>query len=70
MIWKMDDKWIKGFADSVGFRQNKGEKTVEEKNKDFYIYLSYFKLCLKENGRIDATLKRKEFKEFKERNFP
>lgn len=70
MIWKMDDDWIKDFAFSVVFKQNKGEKTVEEKKEDFYIYLSYFKFCLEENGRIDATSKRKEFKRFKERNFP
>jgi hypothetical protein len=46
MIWRMDDNRIRGLANSVVFWQNKGEKTVEEKNKDFYIYLSYFKFCL------------------------
>ncbi len=46
MIWRMDDNRIRGLANSVVFWQKKGEKTVEEKNKDFYIYLSYFKFCL------------------------
>jgi hypothetical protein len=41
---------------------------VEEKKREFHMYLSYFKYCLSRDG-IAATLKRKDFEEFKERRF-
>jgi hypothetical protein len=60
LVRGMDSKWIEDFAYSVNFRQEKGEKTVEDKKREFHMYLSYFKYCLSKNG-ISATLKRKDF---------
>ena len=66
LIKAMNSKWMKDFAYSMKFKQEKEDsKTVDEKKREFHIYLSFFKKNLRREKGIAATINRKEFMEFK-----